>query len=303
MCDGGTAAMIVTQHTPGCSDTERALFSATDRNRRVGGGAFDYVRCDRCGVIRLANPPADLSAYYPDTYYALPTAERLAAIASRDPFKIGLVGRFSQPGRLLEIGPAFGTFAFQAKQAGYQVSAIEMDARCCTYLDETLGIKAIRSDAPHEVMASLGPQNVIALWHVIEHLPDPWSLIRAAARNLAPGGILVLATPNPLAWQFGVMGPAWPHVDAPRHLYLLPAASVSAFAGQHGLAVVHCDDRDRDVLQWNRFGWQRLVMNLVPDNKWTQRAAFVAGTALSVPMMPFDRRAGSAYTLVLQKAG
>jgi len=291
-----------TLHTPACNSVERPLLSTRDRNRRVDDCSFDFVHCESCGLIRLANVPADLGRYYPADYYALPSRERLESIARRDPFRIRTVQRFSRPGRLLDIGPAFGTFAFQAQQAGYTVSAIEMDARCCTYLREQLGIDAIRSEAPQEALAQFADQDVITLWHVIEHLPDPWAVVATAARSLAPGGILVVASPNPSAWQFSVMGSAWPHIDAPRHLYLIPPGVLADFAAMHGLDCVHLSTEDDEARRWNRFGWQRLLMNMMPG-VWTQRAAFLAGWGLSLLTSPLDRRQGrgSAYTLILRK--
>jgi 2-polyprenyl-3-methyl-5-hydroxy-6-metoxy-1,4-benzoquinol methylase len=295
--------MIQTHHTPCCPGRETKLYTAQDRNHRVSSERFDYLHCERCGLVRLANPPVNLAHYYSNDYYDLPSPKEVAAIGARDSFKIELVRRFSTPGRLLEIGPAVGTFALQAKLAGYQVCTIEMDARCCAYLTDRLGIEAIQSDAPHEVIPSLGTHDVIALWHVIEHLPNPWALLESAARSLKPGGILVVATPNPQAWQFGVMGSAWPHVDAPRHLYMLPASVINEYTTPLGLNRVHFDTADSDTQRWNRFGWQRLIMNTV-SGKWPRRAGFVAGWMLSIAMAPLDRRegVGSAYTLVLRKS-
>lgn len=294
--------MIRTAHTPGCPGHESIFITARDRNRRVGRDAFTYLRCDTCGLVRLANPPEDLGKFYPEAYYDLPSRQRLAEIANRDRFKIDLVRQFSKPGRLLEIGPAFGVFAFQAQQAGYDVSAIEMDARCCDYLTNELQISATQSDAPERTIETSEPQDVIALWHVIEHLPDPWGLLRGAAAKLRPGGIIVIATPNPLAWQFRVMGGSWPHVDAPRHLYLLPSGTIVDFSRPFGLSCIHMSTDDEDARSWNRFGWQRLLMNLCPE-KWTRRAAFVLGWGVSAAMAPMDRRPrlGNAYTLVLRK--
>ncbi|GIT65471.1 MAG: hypothetical protein Ct9H300mP23_10980 [Nitrospinota bacterium] len=39
-----------------------------------------------------------------------------------------------------------------------------------------------------------------------------------------------MAAPNPQAWQFHIMGKLWPHLDAPRHLYLLPAEVLTEYA-------------------------------------------------------------------------
>jgi 2-polyprenyl-3-methyl-5-hydroxy-6-metoxy-1,4-benzoquinol methylase len=246
--------------------------------------------------------PENLSDYYPNDYYELSTLDQLAAIAAADPFKIKTIQRFISQGRLLEIGPAYGVFAFQAKQAGFQVDVIEMDARCCEYLTRVVGINALCSTSPQEAITALGAHDVIALWHVIEHLPDPWAMLNTIANNLAPGGILVLAAPNPDAWQFHFMGKEWPHLDAPRHLYLLPAQVLTEYAQALGLERLHYTTTDSDAKRWNRFGWQRLLMNQV-QGKWLERVAFLGGYALSIFLAPFESRDpnGSAYTLVFRK--
>ena len=299
---GDTRPAHDTIHTPGCVPQESAWLSTTDRNRQLSDTVFDYLKCQRCGLIRLATVPPDLARYYPDEYYELPSLQRLAKIAAADPFKIDLVRRFVPRGRLMEIGPAQGVFAFQAKHAGFDVDVIEMDARCCDHLNNVVGVNAICSAAPGDVLPALKSYDVIALWHVIEHVIDPWALLDAMAHRIRPGGILVIATPNPDAWQFGIMRGEWPHVDAPRHLYLLPCEVLTVHLAAAGLNRVHYTSMDRDAKRWNRFGWQRLLMNRVPG-KWPARAGYIVGMALSAVLAPFEGYGtrGSAYTLVFRK--
>ncbi len=193
-------------------------------------------------------------------------------------------------------------FAWQAKQAGFMVDVIEMDARCCEYLNGTIGVNAIQSDTPHRMIQTMPQHEVIAIWHVLEHLPEPLAFLQAAAANLAPGGVLVIAMPNPDALQFRLMGRRWPHLDAPRHLALIPEALLSRKAQELGLEKVYLTSDDSDARSWNRFGWQRLLMNRFAG-KFMQRVMFVLGYALSLMMTPFDRKAfnGSAYTIVFRK--
>lgn len=295
--------MIETCHTPNCSGKEIPLYRVSDLNRRIGSHEFQYLYCEHCGLIRLEHPPLNLGAYYTDEYYAIPTIDDLSEAAVNS-FKIDLIQRFVPSGRLLEIGPAYGTFSFQAKQAGFIVDAIEMDARCVEHLKQVVGINVVQSASPHETITSFGLHEVIALWHVIEHLPDPWALLRAAAKNLVPGGILVLAAPNPSAWQFKVMGKEWPHLDAPRHLYLLPEKVLTEYVKTLGLDLVHITTTDSDAKSWNRFGWQRFLMNRV-RGKWLERMAFIMGYGLSLLLYPFEAKdpKGSAYTLVFRRRG
>lgn len=291
-----------THHTPGCAGAEKALCMARDYNRRVGNDLFAYLVCPDCGLIRLKEPPAALSKYYREDYYALPSAERLERLARGDRCRIETILRLCREGRLLEIGPAFGVFARQAKEAGFEVDVIEMNARCCAFLRDQVGVHAVCSDEPESVMSELGPHDVVVLWHVIEHLADPWRFMRVAADNLKEGGVLVLATPNPESWQFSLMGRFWPHLDAPRHLYLLPEKALTRAAALSGLERVYFTTTDREAMQWNRFGWQRLLMNPLGEH-WLKYVALMAGAGLSILTRPFEGRgrAGSSYTVAYRK--
>jgi 2-polyprenyl-3-methyl-5-hydroxy-6-metoxy-1,4-benzoquinol methylase len=263
---------------------------------------YAYLKCVVCQGIFLDNLPSDLGRYYQREYYAIPTLEQLQKVADKDRNKINTVRRFVSGGRLLEVGPAFGVFAWQAKQAGFVVDVIEMDTRCCEYLKGTLGVNVTQSDSPPAAMQVLEQHEVIAIWHVLEHLPDPLALLRVAAANLKRDGVLVVAMPNPDAWQFKIMGRRWPHLDAPRHLTLIPKAWMIRQAAVFGLEMVYLTSDDSDARSWNRFGWQRLLMNRFGD-KFMQRVMFVLGYAVSLIMAPFDRKNfnGSAYTIVFRK--
>jgi SAM-dependent methyltransferase len=287
---------------PICSSAAAPSIRATDENHRVSQSVFEYAACSKCGTVFIANPPDDLGRYYEADYYDIPPIERLTALAAKDRNKIDIVNRYAAGKRLLEIGPAFGVFALQAKANGYEVDVVEMDERCCTYLRDTVGVGVTRSDAPHEALRNLPKHDVVALWHVLEHLPAIPELVAAAAANLRPGGVLVVATPNPAAAQFRLMGRHWPHLDAPRHLALVPLATLDGLATRDGLERVFVTTDDSDARSWNRFGWQRLLMNRF-RSRLMQRAMFVLGYGVALAAAPFDRRAmrGSAYTAVFRK--
>ena len=287
---------------PLCSGETHTLFSAIDENHRISAISFVYIKCKECHGVFLEKPPSDLKRYYKSDYYHIPSLEQLQKVADKDRNKIDTVLRFSSGGRLLEVGPAFGVFAWQAKQAGFFVDVIEMDLRCCDYLQGTLGVNVTQSDNPPAAMRAQPSHDVIAIWHVLEHLPDPLAFLRAAATNLSRGGVLVVAMPNPEAWQFKVMGRHWPHLDAPRHLALIPQAWISRQAEELGLETIYLTSDDSDARSWNRFGWQRVLMNLFSGN-FMKHVMFVVGYAVSLIMAPLDRKgfSGSAYTIILKR--
>jgi len=59
------------------------------------------------------------------------------------------------------------------------------------YIMSTLESRHSISSSQHK-----GPYDVITLWHVIEHLPNPWEILDAVYASLKPGGVLALASPN-----------------------------------------------------------------------------------------------------------
>ena len=214
-------------------------------------------------------------------------------------------------GKLLEIGPSIGVFAYQAKQAGFEVDTIEMSPECCEYLSKKIGINAVNSNSPHNAIQTLEAHDIVVLWHNIEHLPEPWPCLDQIAKNLKPGGILVIATPNPNSFGFRILGPKWPHVDAPRHLSLIPIQVLIKYLKPLSLEPVMTTSNDPGAKYWNRFSWQVYLMNLFSKgnkiysqaSKWEWIFWAILGYAITLPLAFIERGnlKGSAYTIIFRK--
>jgi 2-polyprenyl-3-methyl-5-hydroxy-6-metoxy-1,4-benzoquinol methylase len=288
-----------------CGAPMAELFETRDYNREVSPEVFRYLRCTRCALVSLAEAPQDLGRFYATGYHALPgSLEDVRRGAEHERYKIDLVLRFARQGRLLEIGPSWGAFCLLAKEAGFTVEAIEMDARCCEFLTGTIGVRAIRSADEAAALADATTPDVIALWHVLEHMRDPWSMLARIAERLAPGGVLVIATPSPAAFQFSLFGRYWAHVDAPRHLHLIPAALLRDRMDALGCEQLLSTTTDEGSLGWNDFGWRFSLANLA-DGRGLKRALRFGGRLLARLFAPLESREGrgSAYTAVFRKRG
>jgi SAM-dependent methyltransferase len=172
-----------------------------------------------------------------------------------------------------------------------------MDERTCEFLRSVAGVEAVQSADPAETLTRLGMFDVITMWHVLEHLPHPCETLRAAAEALAPGGVMVLALPNPASFQFALFRRYWTHLDAPRHLALIPAAAIEGRTHNWGLSTELETATDRGGLGWNHFGWQMSLRNL------SRKAPDLLSRAAARAARPLERRdlSGSTYTLVLRK--
>lgn len=273
-----------------------------DRNRAITPQRFVYLRCRSCKSVFLADVPANLGDYYPEDYYHLPSLAELDRAAAGEASKLALLRPWVASGPLVEIGAGFGVFARAARQAGFDVTAIEMDARCCDYLEEVVGVRAIQSDAPERALVELGSIPVVVLWHVLEHLPRPWDVLEQVATQLEPGGVLALAMPNPDSIQFRLLGSRWAHVDAPRHLFLIPFSALNTRATEAGLELAHVTTGDPAGRHWNWFGWE-YALRRHPARHPSMLATRQGARLLTAALSPLERRGmnGTAYTAVFVK--
>lgn len=298
-----SAASAPAAPCPRCGGASEHAFDAFDRNRGVSDERFAYRRCTVCRVLWLRDPPADLAAYYPSDYHAFLEPGELAVAAAAEAPRLELITRSVAKGRLVEIGPSQGVFSSTARQAGFDVTTLEMDAHCCEHLREVVGVRAIHTASPQEVLPTLTPSRALVMWHVIEHLPDPWSVLAAIADNLEPGGVLAVGTPNPEGLQARLFRARWVHVDAPRHLTLIPLPALRDEAKKLGLGLVTATTSDSVGLDLNRMGWERSVLN-PPALRAKVRFVHTIGGALTAAAAPVERRGlrGAAYTALFRKA-
>jgi SAM-dependent methyltransferase len=288
---------------PLCGGVARHAFLASDLNRAADEERFDYARCSACATYFLTAPPLDLTPYYPQEYYELPAAAELDRLAqSQAPVAELLLEHVGGPGRLVEVGPGEGVFARAALRAGFDVTAIEMDARACTHLRDVAGVEAIESAEPEDVIAKLPPSRAIVMWHVIEHLRRPWEVIERAAANLQDGGVLAIASPNPQALQFKLLRRRWAHLDAPRHLFLIPDDTLTRRCGELGLRLRSTTTADAAGRHWNRFGWE-YALRRAPRSRPATRTSTLLSAVIAKGFSPIERRArnGCAYTSIFVK--
>jgi SAM-dependent methyltransferase len=287
---------------PLCRGPTEAAFTTTDRNRACSNERFEYRRCTACGSYLLADVPADLGRYYPADYYGFPEPYELDRAAALEAPKLELIMRHAARGRLVEIGPGAGAFSRAAQNAGFEVTGIEMDAACCEYLERVVGVRTIHSDAPEHVLSELEPANAIAMWHVLEHVPHPFQLLDAAAGHLAPGGVLAISTPNPQSLQFRLLRGRWAHVDAPRHLFLIPYPALRTRCHEAGLTATLVTTSDATGRDCNRLGWVYALRRFPARHDATPRVGLLSDLLVR-GLGPAEHRGlnGAAYTALFVK--
>ena len=121
-----------------------------------------------------------------------------------------LVAASSSP-RLLDLGCGDGLFAHLFARSGAGVVGVDPEPLAIEQAQKRVAEEAARAAYPHSTPRFLAGHGqhlplgadsfeVVTMLDVIEHLPNPVTVLSEVQRVLAPGGHLLITTP---AWQYG----------------------------------------------------------------------------------------------------
>jgi 2-polyprenyl-3-methyl-5-hydroxy-6-metoxy-1,4-benzoquinol methylase len=190
---------------------------------------YGIAACVRCGLV-YANPRAPeakiLARYNRDYFWNeyLPSLGAatgrfdLAAFDARHRALLGMMAARTSGRRLLEVGCGAGFFLKAAERAGWHVEGIELSDEASRFAVERLHLP-IRRERAETAGIAPGSFDAAAMFDVIEHLFDPRAVLEAIARALAPGGLLVISTPNFDAASRHLLGVDWAVLSPLEHVY------------------------------------------------------------------------------------
>jgi len=200
------------------------LFETTPRT-------FHLSRCAACDSLFLdpLPEPAEIATFYPPTYWwkssstVLKRFEMLYRRAVlRDHFTfIVKAARHVPPGprplRLLDVGCGSGTLLGLLKTQGFDVLGLDYsrEAADIASLEHAVQVVVGSLDEAHFEDASF---DLVTLFHVMEHVPNPREVVAEIRRILKPSGRLVIQVPNIGSWQYRLFGEKWYGLDIPRHV-------------------------------------------------------------------------------------
>jgi SAM-dependent methyltransferase len=205
--------------------------------------------------------PEEIRALYPELYYGepgrkfRPPLEQLVrAVASRH---IGFLSRDLPAGAaILDVGCGRGVLFGPLADRGFRVFGVEMSLEATRGCDPRAEVRI--ADRLADAGFAAESFDEIVVWHVLEHMRDPFEAIRECRRLLKPGGRLIVAVPNFSSAQARWSGPHWFHLDPPRHLYHFPCEALQRLLAQSGFEVVSVHHFS---LRQNPFGWIQSALN------------------------------------------
>lgn len=132
-----------------------------------------------------------------------------------NPARLGYVaGRVSLAGaRVLDVGCGGGLLSEAMAASGARVTALDLAPELIEVARLHLLESGLDVDYRLQSVESLaeeapGSFDAITCMEMLEHVPDPGSVLRACARLLKPGGVLLLSTLNrtPAAFALAIVG-------------------------------------------------------------------------------------------------
>ena len=231
---------------PVCGATEHVLFAeARDTEYCTSDEAYPYLRCTACESVFLPDPPVDrLHKIYPPNYYSYSNEGQHRFLEG---VKRRLDGRLFRsllrrvPGdrlRVLDVGGGWGWLLSAVREVSPRVAEtheVEIDegararAEASGHIFHCTRVERFETDLHFDLILML---------NLIEHVEDPAGVLSVMARLLAPGGLILIKTPNTDTLDCRLFRHRnWGGFHCPRHFVLFTMSGLEALARRVGLAV------------------------------------------------------------------
>jgi SAM-dependent methyltransferase len=217
---------------------------------------FDVIRCRACGFAHAIPLPTteELEQVYRESYYQTEKSNYLA-FANEDKAwlhlsfgdRYALFEELLPPvrRRILDVGTGPGFFLAAGRERGWAGQGIEPSRQAGCHAREDLGLEIIDGFLSEATVGALRECDVVHMSEVLEHVPDPASIVRLARSRLAPGGLICVSVPNDYNAFQDALNKAddFPHwwVQPPHHLNYFDFDSLSGLLEAQGFEVVAKD--------------------------------------------------------------
>jgi SAM-dependent methyltransferase len=123
-------------------------------------------------------------------------------------------------------------------ERGWSVHAIEPSEAARAALARALGAEALVGRTLADAALAPASFELVTLFDVLEHLPDPLAALSRARELLAPGGRLVIETQNVASGAARLLGRRWHHYKHAEHLLHFSPATLAHALERAGLESV-----------------------------------------------------------------
>ncbi|HEX2330795.1 MAG TPA: class I SAM-dependent methyltransferase [Candidatus Angelobacter sp.] len=164
---------------------------------------YNLCRCQDCGYVFDSPRPTieEIVTFYSKKgQYDHWLREDEARVAIWT-WRLGKLKKYLPLGRLLDVGAGIGEFLHYAQPFFSEVTGTEVSSAGVEVASQKFGVN-VRRGQVENMDLPLGYFDMISIFHVLEHVPNPVSFLARLRELLCPGGLVVCAVPNDvLAWR------------------------------------------------------------------------------------------------------
>jgi SAM-dependent methyltransferase len=236
---------------PVCGGLKHTAFaSGFDYELLTCANEWHFVQCADCHHVWLNPRPAvaELGVIYPPTYYAYnygkisPIARRAKEMLDRRKIARIVQSCDRDPRAYLDIGCGDGRFLKVMERLGVPRSGLyglELDQAVVGRLHDA-GFPGVFCERVEDATGiPEGGVDLITMFHVIEHVDNPATVVRRIHDWLSPGGVFALETPNLDSLDARLFHKTyWGGYHIPRHWNLFTPETISHLLTDSGLEVL-----------------------------------------------------------------
>ncbi len=256
------------------------------------------VQCQNCGLVYVGErPDADeLYALYGETYFQNDESGEVGYtdyvadernIRKTSHRRLKHIEKFTDVGRMIDIGCAMGFFIDTAQERGWQVEGLDVSHFAVDYVRGRFGHTGHQGSL-HEVKLPENAYDLVTMYDVIEHVPDPKGYVKRVAELLHSGGIIELATPDVGSLPARLTGKRWiGYKLSEEHVYYFDVKTLTRMLDEAGFDVVHVRHIGKYVttsLFLDRLGFYAPFLS--KSLQWVERAFKLSERSFYVN--PFD---------------
>jgi 2-polyprenyl-3-methyl-5-hydroxy-6-metoxy-1,4-benzoquinol methylase len=231
--------------------TRCPVCASTERRPELVKHGIELVACQSCGT-RYGAQMADLDAIYKDPNYVSFSADDTVEHFNyrRERFgreRVGILEKYCgnlEDKRILDVGCGNGYFLSVAAEKSKRCYGAEFSEKLRRFTEEKTGCKVY--DKTLDQLPAEG-FDIITLFDLIEHIPEPVRFMKDVDRILAPGGYILIFTPVFDSFGIRVMGPYSSIVDPTEHVLLFTMSSLAYLGRQFGYEIVYAETQGLDV--------------------------------------------------------
>ena len=220
-----------------CGSSDAEQIRSKDRH----GGFLRSVICRRCGLVWTdPRPTPDAMRTFYARDYRL-DYKRAYQPKPRHIYRAGKVAVYRflriqpllRPGfRVFDLGAGGGEVVYVLRAMGYAASGVEPSEGYARYAADRLDVPVTQGFWQDAGVAPAS-QDLVTMFHTMEHLEDPLGALRRASQWLTPQGLLFIEVPNVEATY------NQPHQQFHRgHLYHFNMATLQTMGRRAGYAAI-----------------------------------------------------------------